>query len=134
MDLKPFAHRRLWEMALLEGIGTGLLVWSSALLGRTLVPLAAVFASGPLWIICVAAVIQFFSITLFTFTLGPVTGGRLPLHNMNAELHIDPFTAHLNPLITMATFSVRLASFPRTVLYIVFQCVSRTVHNASKSS
>lgn len=105
MDLRAFNERRLWEMAIIEGMGVCLQVWSSGCLGRAIAALVPTFSSGPLAPIIVAAVIQFITISLFTFALGPVTG------------------AHLNPLITMATFVVRLSSFARTVLYIVFQCV-----------
>lgn len=105
MDLRAFRERRLWKMAIIEGMGVCMQVWSSATLGRALVLLAPAFSSGPLVPISVACVVQFISISIFTFALGPVTG------------------AHLNPLITMATFVVKLSSFARTVLYVAFQCV-----------
>lgn len=44
-------------------------------------------------------------ISLFIFAGGPVSGG------------------HFNPLVTLAAFAARLASFPRTVLYVSAQCV-----------
>jgi hypothetical protein len=108
MDLRAFRERRLWEMAIIEGIGVALQVWSSGIVGQALVSYATVLTTGPLVPISLAALVQFLTISLFTFGLGPVTG------------------AHLNPLITMATFVVRLSSFARMVLYVVFQCVCST--------
>ena len=70
MDLRAFKERRLWEMAVIEGLGVCLQVWSSGTLGRALVPLGTVFESGPLVPISVACVIQFISISIFTFALG----------------------------------------------------------------
>ena len=34
---------------------------------------------------------------------------------------------HFNPLITLGTFFARLSIFPRTLLYVVFQCVGAVV-------
>lgn len=48
-------------------------------------------------------------LTLFTISFGVVTG------------------AHLNPTITFATFTVRLCSLPRAVLYITFQILGATL-------
>lgn len=111
LDLRAFKERRLWEMATIEGIGVALIVWSSGLVGQALIPYGAILTSGPLAPISLAAVVQFITISLFTFGLGPVTG------------------AHLNPLITMATFVARLSSLARTVLYVVFQCVCSPIAN-----
>lgn len=46
---------------------------------------------------------------LFIFAAGPISGG------------------HMNPLITIATFFGRLATLPRTILYIIFQTIGSTV-------
>jgi glycerol uptake facilitator-like aquaporin len=54
---------------------------------------------GPL----VGGITNWFLVTLFTFSLGSVSG------------------AHLNPTITIATFFARLCSLPRMVLYVSFQ-------------
>jgi hypothetical protein len=105
IDLGAFKERRLWEMAVIEGIGVSTQVFCSGIVGQALVSYATVLSTGPLVPVSLAAVVQFLMISLFTFALGPVTG------------------AHLNPLITMATFVVRLSSFARTVLYVIFQCV-----------
>lgn len=42
-------------------------------------------------------------LALFIYTTAPISGG------------------HLNPLVTIATFLGRLATFPRMALYVVFQ-------------
>jgi hypothetical protein len=77
MDLRAFKERRLWEMAMIEGLGVCLQVWSSGSYGRAIVPLGASLSTGPLVPICIACVVQFITITLFTFALGPVTGAHL---------------------------------------------------------
>jgi glycerol uptake facilitator-like aquaporin len=48
------------------------------------------------------------SIGLLVYVTAPVSGG------------------HINPLISMATFLTRLSSFPRTMLYIIFQLIGAT--------
>ena len=48
-------------------------------------------------------------LTLFIYCFGGVSG------------------AHLNPLISLATFFARLTSLPRTVLYVVFQTIGATL-------
>lgn len=60
---------------------------------------------GPL----VGGVSNFILLSLFIFAFSPVTGG------------------HLNPNITIATFCVRLTSFPRMVLYVAFQTIGGTL-------
>jgi glycerol uptake facilitator-like aquaporin len=62
-------------------------------------PFANASFIGPL----VGGLTNWLLVTLFTYTFGGLTG------------------AHLNPLITMATFFARLCSLPRMVLYISFQ-------------
>lgn len=54
---------------------------------------------GPL----TGSIMNFFTVTIFIFCFGAVTG------------------AHLNPTITIATFFARLCSFPRALLYVAFQ-------------
>jgi glycerol uptake facilitator-like aquaporin len=34
---------------------------------------------------------------------------------------------HFNPLITISTFFARLSIFPRTVLYVAFQCAGAVI-------
>jgi hypothetical protein len=114
MDLRAFKERRLWEMAIIEGIGVALQVWCSGIIGRALISYGPVLTTGPLVPVSLAALVQFLMISLFTFGLGPVTG------------------AHLNPLITLATFVVRLSSLARTTLYVVFQCVRMNIYPMHK--
>lgn len=48
---------------------------------------------------------SFLALSLFTYAMGPVSGG------------------HINPTITMSTFFAGLSTFPRTVLYIAAQSI-----------
>ena len=48
-------------------------------------------------------------LALFIYTTAPISGG------------------HLNPLVTIATFLGRLATFPRMVLYVVFQLLGAVI-------
>lgn len=52
---------------------------------------------------------NFLTLTLFTFAFGPVSG------------------AHLNPLITLGTFVVRLSTLARTILYVAFQVIGASL-------
>jgi glycerol uptake facilitator-like aquaporin len=67
------------------------------------------FASGPLVPSVIGALLSGFSLSLFIFTTGPSSGG------------------HINPLITLGTFFGRLSTFPRSVLYIIFQTAGATI-------
>ncbi|KAN0069491.1 Aquaporin-like protein [Elaphomyces granulatus] len=110
LDLRPFRTLSLWKAAILEGMGTLMLVfltiWIS--ISPAEIPIApgpqfgpfdnAAFL-GPL----VGGVTNFMLLTLFIFIFGAVSG------------------AHLNPTITIATFCARLTSLPRMVLYVAFQ-------------
>ena len=49
------------------------------------------------------------SLTLFIYSFGPVSGG------------------HLNPAISIAVFLAQLASFPRTAIYVLLQCVGALI-------
>lgn len=64
---------------------------------------------GPVLTVSLAAIVNIFVIALLIYTAGPITG------------------AHFNPLITMATFFTRLSSLPRTILYILFQCIGAII-------
>lgn len=49
------------------------------------------------------------TLSLYVYTTAPVSGG------------------HLNPLVTIGTFLGRLATFPRMVLYVVFQVLGAVI-------
>ncbi|KFY08157.1 hypothetical protein V492_06492 [Pseudogymnoascus sp. VKM F-4246] len=110
-DLRGFLVLELWKAAIIEGVGTFLLVWITVLIAAhsstipppTPSPTSGIFSTpiflGPL----VGGITNMIILTLFIYCLGPVSGG------------------HLNPIITMSTFTARLSTFPRMVLYIIFQ-------------
>jgi len=108
-DLRGFRDVELWKQAVLEGWATSMLVWISGLLSLTFSSATQYFASGPLFPSLLGALGNSVSLMLFIFTAGPVTGG------------------HMNPLITIGTFCTRLATFPRTVLYVLFQIAGATI-------
>ncbi|CAH0046606.1 unnamed protein product [Clonostachys solani] len=109
-NCKPFLTVPLWKSALMEGVGSLMLVWITiyANLSPAVIPATptqrwgnfdnASFI-GPL----IGGILNFFYITMFTFCFGAVSG------------------AHLNPTITIATFFARLCSLPRAILYVSFQ-------------
>jgi glycerol uptake facilitator-like aquaporin len=61
------------------------------------------FDSGPLVPGLVGMLSAVLTLPLFVYSAGPVSG------------------AHINPIITIATFFSRLCSLPRAILYISFQ-------------
>jgi glycerol uptake facilitator-like aquaporin len=109
LSFSDFRKPRLWKLALVEGVGTAVQVFLSGVLGVAVLPTATETSVGPVFPVAVASIVQVFLISLFIYTAGPVTG------------------AHFNPLITMGTFTTRLSSLPRTVLYITFQCLGAVV-------
>ena len=111
-NLRPFLTIGLWKAALMEGVGSLMLVWatvyansSPAVLPEEPTARWGVFDNasfvGPL----VGGILNFFYVSMFIFCLGGVSG------------------AHLNPTITIATLFARLCSLPRAVLYVGFQTV-----------
>ena len=116
-NLRGFGEPELWKAAFAEGIGTLLLVWITALLAAhsSTVPLPApsptsgVYSTpaflGPL----TGGVCNLIIIPLLIYCLGPVSG------------------SHLNPMITISTFTARLSTFPRMVLYVSFQTAGGVV-------
>ncbi|KAH8811145.1 putative aquaporin transporter [Xylogone sp. PMI_703] len=110
-NLKGFLEPDLWKAAATEGLGTLLLVWITVFISAHTSlgpppqpsPTSGIYSTpiflGPL----IGGVTNVILLTLFIYSLGPVSG------------------AHLNPLITMSTFTARLTTFPRMVLYVGFQ-------------
>ncbi|CAI6090616.1 unnamed protein product [Clonostachys chloroleuca] len=107
---KPFLTVSLWKSALMEGVGSLMLVWLTIYANVSPATIPAMPTQrwgnfdnasfiGPL----VGGILNFFYITMFTFCFGAVSG------------------AHLNPTITIATLFARLCSLPRAVLYVSFQ-------------
>jgi len=109
LSLRPFRDIHLWRNACLEGVGLCCWVFIAGLVSHGIAGLSTATSLGPVLPVAIAAVVQFFILSLFIFSLGPVTG------------------AHLTPLITFATFLAKLTSLPRMVLYITFQCVGGVV-------
>jgi hypothetical protein len=107
--LAAFADAELWKEATIEGVGTCLQVYTSGLVAAGLGPLVHATNLGPVAPAAFGAIVNLVLISLFIFAAGPVSGG------------------HFNPLITMSTFTARLSIFPRTLLYICFQCVGAVV-------
>ncbi|KIW68836.1 hypothetical protein PV04_04756 [Phialophora macrospora] len=109
LSFSDFRKPWLWKLALVEGVGTAVQIFLSGVLGVAILPTATATSVGAVFPVAVAAIVQVFLISLFIYATGPVTG------------------AHFNPLITMGTFTARLSSLPRTVLYITLQCVGAVV-------
>ena len=116
-DLRGFLEPEIWKAALTEGLGTTLFVWITAWIGSspangpvpTPSPTSGVYGTpiflGPL----IGGVTNLIILPLFIFTIGPVSG------------------SHLNPMITLSTFTARLTTFPRLVLYVAFQVLGATI-------
>lgn len=110
-NLRGFCERDLWKSAVIEGIGTLLLVWSTGFI-------AAHSSSAPPPVLSPTS--GFYSTPIF---LGPLTGGITNMILLCLFIYaLGPVSgSHLNPMITMSTFTARLTSFPRMVLYVTFQ-------------
>lgn len=63
------------------------------------------FSSGAVFPTLLGAVTNTVTLALMIFVAGPVSGG------------------HINPLITISIFFGRLATFPRAILYVLFQTI-----------
>jgi glycerol uptake facilitator-like aquaporin len=116
-SLGGFLERDLWKAAFIECLGTLLLVWLTVWISAhpppasppAPSPTSGIYSTpvflGPL----VGGITNIIIISLFIYCLGPVSGG------------------HLNPIITLSTFTARLTSFPRMVLYISAQSLGATL-------
>jgi glycerol uptake facilitator-like aquaporin len=115
-SLRGFLEPELWKAAAIECLGTALLVWLTVFISAHPTgppplpsPTSGIYSTptflGPL----VGGITNIIILTLFIYTLGPVSGG------------------HLNPIITMSTFTARLTTFPRMVLYIAFQTLGAVI-------
>ncbi|KAH8693240.1 aquaporin-like protein [Talaromyces proteolyticus] len=108
-SLIQFLQLNLWKSAVIEAMGTCLLVYISCFMAIGLSGVVKDFSSGPFVPSLVAGFANWILLSLFIFSTGPLSGG------------------HLNPMITMATFFARLSTFPRSVLYIGFQLLGASV-------
>ncbi|EXJ60360.1 hypothetical protein A1O7_04512 [Cladophialophora yegresii CBS 114405] len=109
LSFSDFRNPRLWKLALIEGVGTATQVFLSGVLGVAVLPTATETSVGAVFPVAIASIVQIFQISLFIYAAGPITG------------------AHFNPLITMGTFAARLSSLPRTILYVILQCLGAIV-------
>lgn len=66
-------------------------------------------ASSPLAVAFGGAFWNWIAITMFVYAAAPASGG------------------HLNPLITLSTFTAGLSTLPRTVLYVVAQAIGAVI-------
>ena len=125
LSLRGFAQREIWQAACIECLGTMLLVYITAWIGSHPIgpspPLpigagvgvgvgaAGVYGTpaflGPL----VGGITSWIIVTVFIYSMSSVSG------------------AHLNPLISIATFCARLTSLPRMVLYVAHQTLGATL-------
>ena len=105
LDLRGFLQIDLWRMAVIEGWGTCILIFTfgAGASGLTTLDLPSMA------ITLYAALLNVIGLTLFIFSAAPASGG------------------HLNPSITMATFFAGLSTLPRTVLYIVAQSLGAII-------
>lgn len=110
-SLSPSGFRdvELWKEATIEGVGTCLQIYIAGLYAIGLGPAATETSLGPITPAAFGSIANVLLISLFIYAGGPVSGG------------------HFNPLITMSTFAARLSAFPRTLLYIIFQCIGAVV-------
>lgn len=110
--LHAFSDVELWKESFIEGVGTCLQTYLGGLAAVGLSPLVRATDLGPVAPAAFGSIVTGTLIALFIFGAGPVSG------------------AHFNPTISMATFTAGLSIFPRTILYILFQCAGALVAGA----
>lgn len=79
-----------------------MLVFTVGLIASALSPYQQ---SNPLAVPLIGSLTNWIAITLFIYAAAPASGG------------------HLNPFITLSTFTAGLSTFPRSLLYILGQCI-----------
>ena len=116
LSLRGFWCTDIWEAALLEALGTMLLVYLTAWIaihppGPPTPPItqAGVYATAAFFGPLIGGITNWIVVTVFIYSFANVSG------------------AHLNPTISIATFFARLTTLPRMVLYVAFQTVGATL-------
>ncbi|KAG8527090.1 uncharacterized protein KY384_008519 [Bacidia gigantensis] len=109
-SLRGFRSRDMWEAAVIEGLGSMLLVYLTTWIaahpaGPPVAPdsLAGVYSTSAFFGPLIGGLTNWIILTVFIYSFSSVSG------------------AHLNPTISIATFLARLTSLPRMVLYVAFQ-------------
>ena len=120
LDLRGFRNIELYKSAFIEAwgklpplligvaydfLGTCMLTFTTGILSVGLGAVGAELSTGALVPSIIGGVSNAIFLALFIFSAGTVSGG------------------HLNPMITMAVFLTRLATLPRTVIYVVAQSI-----------
>lgn len=109
LSIAGFSDTELWKQATIEGVGTCVQIYIAGLYAIGLIPATTATSLGPIVPAAIGSFMNFLLIALFIYSAGPVSGG------------------HFNPFITISTFFARLSSFPRTVLYVLFQCTGSVI-------
>ncbi|KAL4882569.1 aquaporin-like protein [Aspergillus karnatakaensis] len=109
LSMRPILQPELWKGAVVEAIGSCLFTFLSIFVSVGLNNMVGAFDSGPLVPGLVGAGTVVVALPLFVYSMGPVSG------------------AHINPMITIATFFGRLATLPRAILYLSFQTFGAAV-------
>jgi hypothetical protein len=65
LSTKDFRNTRLWKLAAIEGVGTGLQVYISGILALGILPTATETSIGAVFPVILASIVQIFMIALF---------------------------------------------------------------------
>lgn len=109
LDPRGFSDVELWKQAIIEGVGTALQVFLSGLYSFGLASTGTKTSLGIILPTALGSIANLVLLALFILVAGPVSGG------------------HFNPFITISTFCARLSTFPRTLLYVLMQCIGGIV-------